>query len=75
MSASTENCEDVLWMISNSSGESFLNETGVILLFQNLDKALFFIRYETDDPNAWQVNEVAVDEDLFKNCEEYGNII
>ena len=67
--------EHVLWMLCDNQGESFLSETGMILLFQNLDKAFLFMQYETECPDDWKINEVTVDEDLFKNCKEYGNII
>jgi len=33
------------------------------------------MQYETECPDDWKINEVTVDEDLFKNCKEYGNII
>jgi len=75
MSANNFDGENVLWMISTNNGEAFLNEKGLILLFKNLYKALLFIRYETDDHDTWQVNEVAVDKDMFDTCEEHGNVI
>ena len=68
--------EKCLWMVVNDEGISLVAESGEVLIFKNLETALFHAKYETNDmEGTWNAYEVEVDKDLYEECSAFGNII